>query len=130
MPSKKPEKRDSREMVFAERCQVEGPVFGPAPKGFVRVGEVLGGVMNSMGLREQGRFSRVQEEWENIVGRMLARHVVPDRLEWRVLFVRVSHPGFKMELQGSGMLAEMLRRVQALPGLADVKEIRMVVGAG
>lgn len=115
--------------VFRERCQVEGPLRLPPPKGFVRIGEVLGEVVTGMGLEQQRQLDRVRGVWGGIVGGTLARHCVPERVERRVLVVRVSHPSFKMELQGSGMLKEILARVRGR-GLTEVKSIRLVVGEG
>ncbi|MCQ2379451.1 MAG: DUF721 domain-containing protein [Victivallaceae bacterium] len=65
------------------------------------ISECLGSVLSDVCNETQRISMRISVEWEDIVGKALSGLAVPERLDGKVLLLRVRHSALVQELQPS-----------------------------
>jgi predicted nucleic acid-binding Zn ribbon protein len=64
-----------------------------------RVGDVIGAVLDDLGLEGASSVLRIAERWEAVVGAEVARHCQPERLQGTVLEATVDTSVWCQQLQ-------------------------------
>lgn len=118
---------DSKTELWRERCHADMDVPPGTVHGAIPISAVIAGVLSDMHLDQHDLLITIQRSWEQIAGSDLARNLAPHHYKNGTLTLKVAHPSFKMELQGSPMLAEIRTRLKALPGCQTLRAIRLVV---
>ena len=115
--------------LLRERAQLDDDAIPPAKECEGKpLGDLLGAALKGLRLETRLGVSRLGAVWPEMVGDVLAKHTRPADLERGVLEVRVSHPGFLMELRG-GPEKMILQRIRERFPELPVKRIRWSVGA-
>lgn len=114
------------------RARVLAEWRGLPEKPFIRdtarpVGEALGKLMGSLGLKNRLREDEVLKAWEETVGGFVAKHSSPQRLKDGVLFVHVLQPTVHFELERVWK-RQILEKLRARFGPGVVREIRFRLG--
>jgi predicted nucleic acid-binding Zn ribbon protein len=91
-----------------------------------RVGGVLGDVISRLGLRRDLDDYRIFEAWDRVVGKQIAQHAQPVRLDARRLVVHVRSAVWLQEL--SLMRDDLRRRINEWMDREIVTEIFLVLG--
>jgi predicted nucleic acid-binding Zn ribbon protein len=84
---------------------------GASPPGFERVGQVLTGYLDRMGLTEAVAGQEVLTRWEAVVGERVARVARASAISGGTLFVKVDSSAWLNEL--NFMRRELLARINA-----------------
>lgn len=63
------------------------------------IGDALEAFLNRNGLKEESIESRIRAEWENIVGKPVARHTRTIQLKEGVLTLTLEHPVWREEVR-------------------------------
>ncbi len=93
-----------------------------------RLGNLLGGATENLGVRSPRAAARIWNRWVEIVGPATAAHSEPTSLREGVLRVRVDSPAWATEV---GYLAEEIRgRANEAAGQPLVTEVRVWNGPG
>ncbi len=89
-----------------------------------KIGPLLGRVIKDLGLQKRIEEYKVIDEWESIVGRAIAKRVVPVTVERGRLVVKVtSSPWlFEMKMREADILGKIGERL----GEGVIREIRFV----
>jgi len=93
----------------------------------VGVGDAVGKLMQSLGLKERLQEEQVLRAWREMVGDFVARHSTPDRLKDGVLLVRVLQPTVHFELERVWK-RDILAKLKARFGAKTVREVRFRIG--
>lgn len=101
------------------------PGGGEGDKGPEKVGEVLGGVLGKLGLRESLLRAQVVEDWSGLVGEAIARVTRAQGVRGVTLIVEVRSSSWLMEL--NLMKNEILRRVNEGRREARIEKIVFVL---
>lgn len=91
-----------------------------------RVGGVLGDVISRLGLRRDLDDYRIFEAWDRVVGKHIAKHAQPVRLDARRLVVHVRSAVWLHEL--SLMRDDLRQRINEWMEREIVTEIFLVLG--
>lgn len=80
-----------------------------------RVGDLVGTVLDDLGLEGTAAVLRIAERWEAVVGPEIARHCRPERLQGRVLEAAVDTSVWcqQLQLQRPAILAALRRELGA-----------------
>jgi len=103
------------------------------PQGFaekdkaVSVGEALGKLLQTLGLRERVSEAQILSAWRDIVGDFIAEHSCPSRLQDGILYVQVIQPTVHYELDRVWK-PEIVKRLKAQFGARAIREVRFRVG--
>jgi hypothetical protein len=87
-----------RWQIQRERCFIDSTV---PPEGIVdpvAIADVVPGVLKKLGLADRHWFAVLEEKWEGIVGKDVAKHAKPGRLDDRGLVVFVDSSVWLNEL--------------------------------
>ena len=106
-----------------ERHQIDSNA-PPAPDQSTDIGEVIPELMRKMGLQNRLWEKELIDEWVSLVGPQVAAHARPGRIDRKILYVFVSHPGWLSELSRYGQ-KEILKKLQDRFGSDKVKGIRL-----
>jgi predicted nucleic acid-binding Zn ribbon protein len=87
----------------------------------LRLGEVLGKVLADCGLSGRIAEREVLDNWADIVGEKIARHVRPVDIEDGVLLLDADHGAWRQEV--SLLAPEIVRRFNTFLGDSKVREI-------
>lgn len=90
-----------------------------------RVGDVLSRLLPKLGLADALDEAAVRQAWGEIVGPFIAAHTAPDRIRQRVLFVKVSQPTIRFELERNWK-TQIVARLAGRFGRGRVREVRFV----
>jgi len=104
---------------------VKGAGEGKGGKEPEKVGEVLGGVLRRLGLRDSVLRAEVVEEWDNLVGEAIARVTRAQGIRGATLIVEVRSSSWLMEL--NLMRQEILRRLNEGRREARIEKIVFVL---
>jgi len=74
----------------------DGDVAGPDP---ARIGESLDRVLRGLGAPPAGALARVRDEWQAVVGQLLATHDRPESVVDGRLVVAVDEPGWATQMR-------------------------------
>jgi len=97
-----------------ERCRIDDAVPRPDDHEPVAVGDLVEGVMKSLGLAGREWEGILQQEWPELVGVDVARHTRPGRVDRRQLVVYVDSSAWLHELKRYShrrLLANISKRV-------------------
>jgi predicted nucleic acid-binding Zn ribbon protein len=83
--------------------------------------EALHSALSEFGLEKGIKEHEVLVRWEEIVGKAIANHAHPTRLEQGKLWIRVSSAGWRQEL--SLMRVELVAKINNAIGADVVKEV-------
>jgi predicted nucleic acid-binding Zn ribbon protein len=86
----------------------------------------LAGLFRRLGLVEQARAWRAMAAWARAAGPRIAQHARAEQLRNKTLVVRVASSAWANEL--SFLKAELLAKLQELPGGDAVQDLRFSVG--
>ena len=92
------------------------------------MGDILGGVGESLGLSGAVGTGRVWARWADIVGGTIAEHAEPTSLKDGVLRIRTDSPAWATELGYRG--AQIALRANEVAGGEIVREVRVWTGPG
>lgn len=99
--------------LYRERAQVSGPLPGPPPRGFVRLGEAMHAIASARASdRQADDLLALQRNWETAVGRELASNTRVKSLRNGELLVAVRNPAIKMALASEGLDRLLLERAR------------------
>tara|TARA_B100001142_G_C14301277_1_gene642886 strand:+ start:1509 stop:1805 length:297 start_codon:yes stop_codon:yes gene_type:complete len=77
------------------------------------------------GLGPNSEILEVHSHWEEVVGKTIAEHCAPKKLEQNVLLVEVDHPGWSTEIRY--LESDLLERLNKKIPKLDVSEIKVRV---
>ena len=66
-------------------------------KGLTSISEILEVCLNRLVSPEQFKLLNLKQDWEDIVGEKMAKELQITRFEKGILFLKTSHPAWKME---------------------------------
>ncbi len=89
------------------------------------VGDVIPGLMKSLGLSDRYAEETIGRAWTQIIGHPLCVQAVPDKLKHRTLEIRVSQPTVHFVLEG--MRGEILRSLQKKFGSERIRNVKFVL---
>lgn len=89
------------------------------------IGDVLPGLMNSLGLSDRYAEEEIGRAWSQIVGHPLCVQAMPIKLRHRTLHVRMVQPTIHFVLEG--MRAEILAKLQERFGKERISAIKFVL---
>jgi predicted nucleic acid-binding Zn ribbon protein len=93
-----------------------------------RVGTVVAGLLERLGVAERTERAAVATDWERLVGPHIARVTVDVRVSGRTLFVEVVNAAWLSEL--NMMRHDLLRRINAGRRRARIEKIIFVQAGG
>jgi len=99
----------------------------PKPDRLTSADEVVGKVMNALGLGERLRQEEVLGAWRELVGEFIASHAAPQRLDKGVLIVQVLQPTMHYELDRVWK-PKILAKFRERFGRKTVREIQFRIG--
>ncbi|MGA0334107.1 MAG: DUF721 domain-containing protein [Kiritimatiellia bacterium] len=108
--------------------------FGPEyryipPDRICTAGDLIPGIMKSMGLEAENRLAEISKAWESLAGKSNAEHSRPGRWEKGLLVVYVDHHVWLNELKRYAT-APLLQKLQTKFGKSAVKQIRFEMDPG
>ena len=62
------------------------------------INNVIENILISLGFENLYYIGIIKRNWENIVGKLVAKFSIPDRLERETLYIKCSNPAWKQEL--------------------------------
>lgn len=86
----------------------------------------MAGLFRRLGLVEQARAWRAMAAWAGAAGPRIAKHARAEQLRNKTLVVRVASSAWANEL--SFLKAELLAKLQGMPGGDAVQDLRFSVG--
>ena len=128
MNRRKPYNRGQWE-VARERFRVADLQPPAEDAGALPLAALIPEALKGMKLDAHAQVARIAAVWPEIVGPQLAANTQPAHLENKLLTVHVSHPAWLFELRGAPT-AEILARLQASYGKAEIKNIRFAIDPG
>jgi predicted nucleic acid-binding Zn ribbon protein len=90
---------------------------------YSRVGDALHSAYSEFGLEKGLKEQAVFLRWEEIVGKAIANHAHPTRLDQGRLWIRVSNAAWRQEL--SLMRVELIHKIDLTIGAGIVKEVML-----
>lgn len=97
----------------------------PSEKQAKRVGDILPGVLDCLGLGKIVEESRLRKEWAGIVGAHIAARSRPGEIRGGTLFVMVENSVWMQEMRFHQK--QIINRIrESFPGLG-IKEIRLAI---
>jgi len=93
-----------------------------------RAGDVVSALLRRLRFYERGKYGALADAWRAAAGERMVEHTRIAGLERGRLIVEVDEPGVLHELSGF-LSGEILERLRATPGGADVAEIRFRLGS-
>jgi hypothetical protein len=90
------------------------------------IGDVVAGIMKSLGLEGMHWLNILEEEWTRLVGDAVAKHSRPGRMEKKTLTVFVDNSVWLNELLRYGR-KQMLENLQKRFGKEKIGSIRLVL---
>jgi len=90
----------------------------------IGISDVIPDVMKKIGLEKPFWENELIEKWNELVGPQLAAHTRPGRLDRKILYVYVNHPGWLNELARYGQ-KEILKKLQDYFGANKIKNVRL-----
>jgi len=90
----------------------------------VGISDLIPNVMKKIGLEKPFWENELIEKWDELVGPQLATHTRPGRLDRKILYIYVNHPGWLNELARYGQ-KEMLKKLQDYFGADKIKNVRL-----
>lgn len=97
----------------------------PKPK---KIADILDSVTKKMIPPWQRDLELVTVKWQEIVGEVSARRLVPVRIENGVLFLELQHPAYRMAFDNPKMKNAVIGKVNDIVGSEICREIRFVAG--
>jgi hypothetical protein len=94
---------------------------------FARVGDLLPAVLKSLGLDRKLKQQEIISIWPEVVGTEIAARTQAYKVDKGVLFVRVDHSAWILELHF--MEKEILKKLKSRAPEIDIKRIRFGTGA-
>lgn len=95
-----------------------------APETSASIGDVVPGVVRTMGLESRLWERTLADEWPSLVGPQLAQHARPGRYDRKTLYIFVDHPTWLNELSRYGQ-KEILAKLQARYGAERIRQVRL-----
>ncbi len=89
-------------------------------------GDLLGGILEDLRLREGIEESRIRDAWTEVAGEFVARQTEPVSLHQGVLTLRVLQPAMRFHLEQSR--GQLLKRLKTHLGPKIVSDVRLVLG--
>lgn len=117
--------RQLRERVLAEWRGL--PQKTPPPDRTVSVADMIGKVMQNLGLKERLTEAQMRDFWKEMVGEFIASHSTPSKLHNGVLIVQVLQPTVMYELDRQWK-PQILKKLKAEFGAKTIREIRFRIG--
>ena len=112
-----------RARVQAERLKIEK--YEPANSDYQgSVGDTIPDIMRQMGLADRYWEQALIREWDSLVGKQVAKHARPGRVQRSTLYVFVSNSAWLNELLRYGQ-KQMLENLQKRFGTDRIKTIRL-----
>jgi len=68
-------------------------------KGFHRIGDIIGTVIETYRREPEGELVRIWDLWEEVVGQMVAEHTRPEAFKGKLLLVTVTNSTWIHHLQ-------------------------------
>lgn len=96
-------------------------------KGLNSIGDILPRVLKRAGLEKRAKQYDAILEWENIVGKDIAKNAKPERVHRSVLKIRVRSSAWMNELQL--MKPEILKKFEERFGKGTIRDIRFYLGS-
>jgi predicted nucleic acid-binding Zn ribbon protein len=93
----------------------------------VGMGDAVGKLMASLGLKERLQEEEVLRAWQEVVGEFVAKHSAPQKLKDGVLVVQVLQPTLRFDLERVWK-KDILAKLKARFGSRTVREIRFRIG--
>ena len=119
----KPHINPGRARVQVERLKIEK--YEPANSDYQgAVGETIPDLMRQMGLADRYWEQALIREWDSLVGKQVARHARPGRVQRSTLYVFVSNSSWLNELLRYGQ-KQMLENLPKRFGSDRIKTIRL-----
>lgn len=87
----------------------------------VPVSDLIRGYLKSRGLESALQEFDVVQKWAEVVGPAMAEHVVPDVIENKTLFLKVSNAAWRTQV--AFMKQEIVRKVNIYAGKALIKGV-------
>lgn len=101
-----------------------GPGYRYVPPANIRTaGDMVSGIMKSMGLEAESRLSDITAVWEELAGKTNAQHARPGRWEKGLLVVYVDHHVWLNELKRMATVP-LLKKLQQRFGKSAVRQLR------
>ncbi|MDP6526211.1 MAG: DUF721 domain-containing protein [Kiritimatiellia bacterium] len=131
MKKKRPagKRRLGRWNVERERCRISNRYPSPAFREATAVNNILGGIVDRLGLGESQWMLSLTDEWGSIVGDAVAMHTRPGSLEGRILTVFVDSSVWLSEISRYGN-KEMLEKIQGHTGGDHVRRLSFRLDPG
>lgn len=93
-------------------------------EGGLPIGRVIGPWLRSLRLDEQARLGKLLETWGAVMGKAVAAHTRPGRLNGRELVVYVDSSVWLSELRRYAQ-REMLANLRKVTGLETIQTVRL-----
>lgn len=101
-----------------------GPEYRYIPPDKIRTaGDLVPGIMKSMGMEAETRLVEIKRVWEELAGKANAQHSRPGRWERGLLVVYVDHHLWLNELKQMAS-ASLLKKLQSRLGKSVVRQLR------
>lgn len=92
-----------------------------------QIGDIIPGILGRMGLTQRVKEASIVTDWEQIVGKIIAKHCQPVALDKAVLTVYVDSSPWLSELQRFSKNI-ILQKLQNKLGEKHVKDIKFKIG--
>lgn len=89
------------------------------------IGDIVPGLMDSLGLSERYGAEEIARVWTQVVGHPLCLQAVPTKLKHRTLHIRMIQPTIHFVLEG--MREELLAKMQERLGKDRILSLKFVV---
>lgn len=97
-------------------------MIGEGMKDIEGIGNVLGSLVDEMGIKQKLKTSGIFNHWEEIAGKEIAKRSAPKKLVHMTLYVSVTSSTWANEL--SMMSEELKKKINSFAGEEVVKAIR------
>jgi len=95
-------------------------------RGYEPIGSIVQKALKRINLDKRLEESKIFEEWDEIVGKEISQHAVPDKIYKNILFVSVDSPVWMSELN-TFFKSKILDSLREKTGLRSIKNIRFRV---
>ena len=85
------------------------------------LGESLQKLLISLGIEKAINHHKVIEKWPDIVGPRIARHTIPEKVDFNKLYVKVTSPSWRHEL--NYQKKRILNKINSMVKNASIEEI-------
>ncbi|MDD5644035.1 MAG: DUF721 domain-containing protein [bacterium] len=96
-------------------------------RGYKPIKDIVKDVLKNLNLDKRLDESRIFENWNNIVGKEISKHALPDKIYKNVLYVKVESSAWMAELN-TFFKTKLLASVKRHTGLKQIKDIKFRIG--